>query len=546
MRKPMFVMAILSGLLALSVTGQGQQQDGSQQKCINALNKAAGKVLSVQGKVAANCRKDFSNGKSSAATCIAADTKQKVADAMAKTLKAETDKCVVAPGFAAGSSGLEAANANLEASENALGLVYELLGDDIDAGTRLKAANKAQAACQGAVMKAAQKCLDTKLKVFNKCKQDGLMGKVPPGPIDDAQSLEDLCFQAILDDAKGNIGKKCAGVAGQGLDGALAKKCTEKGVAGSSLEDTFAGVVPPITVAELDRIVECQACVYLNAVDGLARDCDFFDNGLVDASCGVSTPPTTLPCVPNCTGLDCGDDGCGGSCGTCSLANATSQCVAGACDIVSCQAPFDDCDSIAANGCEADTDTSLSHCGGCNSLCSLANATEYCSGGLCLLGACNSGFASCDANTGNGCEINHASVTGSCSTPSYMGSMSGDRACGFICGLNTGWDPMATRTGRTSAWFSATVVEASDCPTDIEHRITLTSPAGANYDLYVYRPCGTLVASSTNGTGATDQVIIQQNDNVGSLDTFTYYIEVRYYSGSSCSSWSLNVYGHIC
>jgi len=56
-------------------------------------------------------------------------------------------------------------------------------------------------------------------------------------------------------------------------------------------------------------------------------------------SCGTCTAPETCgadgmctACVPDCTGLQCGDDGCGGSCGTCTApatCNASGQCVGG-------------------------------------------------------------------------------------------------------------------------------------------------------------------------------------------------------------------------
>jgi hypothetical protein len=47
---------------------------------------------------------------------------------------------------------------------------------------------------------------------------------------------------------------------------------------------------------------------------------------VVDASI---TPPADVPCVPNCAGRACGDDGCGGVCGTCPdyLVCQNSACV---------------------------------------------------------------------------------------------------------------------------------------------------------------------------------------------------------------------------
>ncbi len=35
-----------------------------------------------------------------------------------------------------------------------------------------------------------------------------------------------------------------------------------------------------------DRLVECEVCQALNQADGLNRDCDLFDDGLSNSSCG--------------------------------------------------------------------------------------------------------------------------------------------------------------------------------------------------------------------------------------------------------------------
>jgi hypothetical protein len=61
--------------------------------------------------------------------------------------------------------------------------------------------------------------------------------------------------------------------------------------------------------------------------------------------------PTAGACVPNCTGRVCGDDGCGGSCGTCqtgqSCNNSTGQCVAGSCSEVLLDPSFESGSSSA-------------------------------------------------------------------------------------------------------------------------------------------------------------------------------------------------------
>jgi carboxypeptidase T len=61
---------------------------------------------------------------------------------------------------------------------------------------------------------------------------------------------------------------------------------------------------------------------------------------------------------------------------------------------------------------------------------------------------------------------------------------------------------------------------------------TLTPPANADYDLYLYRTLtGAAAASSTKGTGAVDSASIT---NTGT-STATYYVRVRYYSGAAAA-----------
>ncbi|KAF6253327.1 hypothetical protein COO60DRAFT_430002 [Scenedesmus sp. NREL 46B-D3] len=73
------------------------------------------------------------------------------------------------------------------------------------------------------------------------------------------------------------------------------------------------------------------------------------------------------------------------ACGTCSLKNAVAGCVRGSCAVAHCLPGWQDCDGLAATGCEADVLTFFSnsaHCGGCGKIC-LAPLT--CSKGRCEL-----------------------------------------------------------------------------------------------------------------------------------------------------------------
>lgn len=88
---------------------------------------------------------------------------------------------------------------------------------------------------------------------------------------------------------------------------------------------------------------------------------------------------------------------------SCNLPHARAVCVSGRCVVVSCNAPYADCDESAANGCEADL-TSAEHCGLCNSACRFNHAAGSCESGRCGLGECDDSFKNCDDNANNGCE----------------------------------------------------------------------------------------------------------------------------------------------
>jgi uncharacterized protein (TIGR03382 family) len=76
-------------------------------------------------------------------------------------------------------------------------------------------------------------------------------------------------------------------------------------------------------------------------------------------------------CTPDCTGKECGPDGCGGSCGTCTApfeCNPQGQCV--------CPAGTQDC-----SGDCVDLGSDPDHCGSCDNAC---GAGEDCKNGGCV------------------------------------------------------------------------------------------------------------------------------------------------------------------
>ena len=57
------------------------------------------------------------------------------------------------------------------------------------------------------------------------------------------------------------------------------------------------------------------------------------------------------------------------------------------------------------NGKCVDTDTDTANCGGCGKPCFFTHAGSVCEEGTCGMTACESGFADCNTNDGDGCEI---------------------------------------------------------------------------------------------------------------------------------------------
>ncbi len=99
---------------------------------------------------------------------------------------------------------------------------------------------------------------------------------------------------------------------------------------------------------------------------------------------------------------------------------------------ISCESPEVACDQVCA-----DLDTDASNCGECGRSCVVPNAAPSCAGGECGLASCSAGFADCDDNPENGCELAIDCVEGQACTTSCasMGAQSCADPCAPICNL---------------------------------------------------------------------------------------------------------------
>lgn len=262
---------------------------------------------------------------------------------------------------------------------------------------------------------------------------------------------------------------------------------------------------------------------------------------------GTPTATRTRTPTPTVTATPCAGTNCGGTCvdlGTdlnhcgscdvqCSNLHGGTSCAGGVCQPV-CSTGFGDCNANHADGCETSTRT-ITNCGACGVGCNLANASESCSTGSCLISGCDFGHANCDGSNANGCE--RVLDTNPTSPGTFLGGVSGD----------TGADQL-TFQGHDERWFTVNLSEDDNglfSTHDLTARITLTPPAGADYDLAVRcLNCSGTPRTSSNGTGMGEQVFIGRDDVLGADDGFTIVIEVRYFSGVTCGDWSLVVTGN--
>jgi hypothetical protein len=200
----------------------------------------------------------------------------------------------------------------------------------------------------------------------------------------------------------------------------------------------------------------------------------------------------------------------------------------------SCDYLDNDCDGTTDEMTSSDPD----NCGHCGYRCLLPNASARCSSGTCLIDTCYAGYSNCNSDPMDGCEILHN--TNPLNTDKiYMGS---------VCGDTSATGP--TRSDRVERWTSIYVEECDDIGwPSLEFFARLIPPSGIDWDLYLYAAdtsgnCGAQLDSSTLPGSAIDTVSYGPwGDTWGSDDGRYFCIEVRYYSGSSCSNWTVETRG---
>jgi hypothetical protein len=106
----------------------------------------------------------------------------------------------------------------------------------------------------------------------------------------------------------------------------------------------------------------------------------------------------------DCDGfVDVADPDCPQQC-TCPHCAAASPGPGGACVVQQCDTGWAQCDGDFANGCEVNITSDPLNCGSCGNVCQFPHAAGGCSNRQCTVAACEMGFRDCDGNPLNGCE----------------------------------------------------------------------------------------------------------------------------------------------
>ena len=196
---------------------------------------------------------------------------------------------------------------------------------------------------------------------------------------------------------------------------------------------------------------------------GVAVDCDDDDACTADTcepTSGCVHSPIPGCCTPSCAGQDCGEDGCGGSCGDCGAGQACElgQCVSAGCDanpgdvLCPCETNFEcdsgwcvdlggpqrQCTQLCVDACPAGLVCTSSGASGSDLvfLC-LPPCQASCTDKQCGADGCGGSCGTCAP--GSTCD-EAGQCVGGC-VPQCADAQCGDDGCGGSCGVcqGAGW-----------------------------------------------------------------------------------------------------------
>jgi hypothetical protein len=194
-----------------------------------------------------------------------------------------------------------------------------------------------------------------------------------------------------------------------------------------------------------------------------------------------------------------------------------------------CPTGYADCDANELNACEISLLTDYDNCGACGYSCADFPDT-YCSGANCVPLICPDKWGNCDGNPKNGCETNLALYPNTCTSSYYIGTVRGDVESDQL-----------QYTGHGSRWLKF-LLEEADLPGDVDLSVNLQLdvPSDTVYELDIFRN-GCTEQIYTHGAG---NFCLCWNDYGGYDGTNLLNIRVYVESGTSCDDFTLTVTGN--
>jgi hypothetical protein len=162
--------------------------------------------------------------------------------------------------------------------------------------------------------------------------------------------------------------------------------------------------------------------------------------------------PAASCCGGRCIDAAVDSQNCGGCGSACSRAHASASCAAGRCVLLACSPGWADCNHDPGDGCEVNVTVDTDSCGQCGAGCHLAHARSACAFS-CYLAACDFGWGDCNGVLADGCEASLLSDAMNCG------------ACGSACGSA----PHATLSCQNAACrISACAPGFADCDGEVK------------------------------------------------------------------------------
>lgn len=168
--------------------------------------------------------------------------------------------------------------------------------------------------------------------------------------------------------------------------------------------------MPGCETETANNVNHCGSCS--TVCTGASGETPFCTDGV----CGATTCPANRGNCNGDAGDSCeadlltNPDHCGACGNKCLVEHGTPGCVKGKCVVLGCDSHYGNCDTDAADGgyatgCETNTDASQNNCGACGTRCTIDNSSSECVAGNCQVKTCNSGYLDCDDNPSD-CEVN--------------------------------------------------------------------------------------------------------------------------------------------